>query len=94
MIKYKDNIELFEEKVKLIKSISHPIRLCIVKNLTADGATNVKDMQICLETPQSTISQHLSVLKSAGVIKGKRKGVEVYYSISDEKTKKFIDEIF
>jgi len=94
VIKYKNNFKLFEEKAKLIKAISHPIRLCIVKNLCTEGATNVKDMQLCLDTPQSTISQHLSILKNAGIIQGKRCGLEVFYSISDNKINKIIGEIF
>ena len=94
MIKYKTNLELFEEKSKLIKSIAHPVRLCIVKNLNTEGATNVKNMQSCLDTPQSTISQHLSILKNAGIIKGKRCGLEVFYSISNDKIKNIIEEIF
>ncbi|OQY41591.1 MAG: transcriptional regulator [Fusobacteriia bacterium 4572_74] len=94
MIKYKNNLELFEEKSKLIKSLSHPVRLCIVKNLNTEGSTNVKNMQLCLDTPQSTISQHLSILKNAGIIEGKRCGLEVFYSISNDKIKKIIEEIF
>jgi ArsR family transcriptional regulator len=94
MIKYKNNLELFEEKSKLIKALSHPVRLCIVKNLSTEGSTNVKNMQLCLDTPQSTISQHLSILKNAGIITGNRCGLEVFYSISNNKIKKIVEEIF
>ena len=91
---YKGNPQLFEEKADLIKALAHPVRLCIVKNLMEAGSANVTTMQNCLEAPQSTISQHLAKLKSAKIIRGERKGLEVYYSVSDEKAKEIIKILF
>ena len=91
---YKGNPQLFEERADLIKALAHPVRLCIVKNLIEAGSTNVTTMQNCLEAPQSTISQHLSKLKSAKVIRGERKGLEIYYSVSNEKVKEIIKILF
>jgi len=51
-------------------------------------------MQLCLDIPQSTISQHLSILKNAEIITGNRCGLEVFYSISNNKIKKIVEEIF
>jgi ArsR family transcriptional regulator len=42
-------------------------------------------MQECLGTPQSTVSQHLQKLKSAGIIEGRRNGLEIYYKVSNNK---------
>jgi len=36
-----------------------------------------------LGLPQSTVSQHLGVLKAAGIIKGERRGVKVCYRVID-----------
>ena len=94
MDSYKNNPDLFEEKADIIKGLAHPVRLCITKNLIEKGSSNVTEMQNCLEAPQSTISQHLSKLKAAGIIKGKRNGQEIIYSISDTKIKKIIEELF
>ncbi|WP_028856516.1 ArsR/SmtB family transcription factor [Psychrilyobacter atlanticus] len=94
MLYYKDDPELFENKASVLKALSHPIRLCIVKNLIAAKKANVTQMQHCLEAPQSTISQHLSKLKAEKIIKGERKGLEVYYSISNEKIIKIIEVLF
>ena len=78
----------------LLKALAHPVRLCIVKGLVGNGPCNVSNMHSCLNLPQSTVSQHVSKLKSAGIIKGARKGTEIIYEISDPKIKALIDCIF
>ena len=85
--------EDFEAKAELLKLLAHPVRLCIVKGLMEKGC-NVSKMQECLELPQSTVSQHLKVLKSGGIIKGTRNRLEIKYCISDEKVKELVKFLF
>lgn len=42
-----------------------------------------------LQMPQSTISQHLSKLKATKVVTGTRKGLEIYYEVTDKRTKRY-----
>lgn len=83
----------FEEKAEILKALAHPTRLCIVAGLLDKGKCNVNYMRECLNLPQSTVSQHLQKLKSAGVISGHRNGTEIFYSVKCETTKKIIDAI-
>lgn len=83
-----------EEKAHILKAISHPVRLCIVRGLLNEGESNVTNIQNCLEAPQSTISQHLGKLKAAGIIEGERKGTEIFYKVVNEEAKKIIKAIF
>lgn len=77
--------KILEEKADILKALSHPIRLCIVKNLVDSGGCNVSKMQGCLEMPQSTVSQHLSKLKSLRIIEGQRNGTEIiYYAVDSD----------
>lgn len=85
---------VLEEKAEILKAIAHPGRLCIVRRLLKEGEKNVTEMQNCLDAPQSTVSQHLSRLKAAGIIEGKREGTEIYYSLINEDVKKVIESIF
>ncbi|CAH2212057.1 ArsR/SmtB family transcription factor [Tepidibacter aestuarii] len=94
MENYKTNPELFDEYSELLKALAHPVRLCIVKGLLEAGSSNVSNMQNCLDMPQSTISQHVSKLKSAGIIKGDRNGLEIIYSVSNDKVKNIIKALF
>lgn len=94
MIKIKDLDNVLKElelKAELLKAIAHPVRLCIISNLIKEGATNVTEMKNCLGKPQSTISQHLAKLRSAGIVEGRRNGVEVEYVVVNEDVKKIIE---
>jgi ArsR family transcriptional regulator len=51
-------------------------------------------MQECLEIPQSTVSQHISKLKAAGIICGKRCGTEIEYSVVDEDAVNIVGILF
>ncbi|MBS4538262.1 helix-turn-helix transcriptional regulator [Clostridium sp. D2Q-11] len=88
-----DKIDLFNEKSEVLKALAHPIRLCIVQGLIEEEGRNVTTMQNCLNAPQSTVSQHLSKLKAAGIIEGRRKGTEINYYVVNEDAKKIISSI-
>lgn len=85
-----ENFQRFEAKARLLKALSHPVRLCIARGLLENGACNVTKMHCGLNMPQSTISQHLLKLKEAGIIHGERKGVEIFYSISSDEMRELI----
>nr|WP_204400117.1 metalloregulator ArsR/SmtB family transcription factor [Alkaliphilus hydrothermalis] len=78
----------------MLKALGHPIRLCIVRGLLQKSGCNVSHMQECLDIPQSTISQHLTKLKSAGIIVGDRKGLEIHYSVTNERVQKIVEVLF
>lgn len=80
----------YNEAAEMLKVLAHPVRLCIINGLLGEGACNVSHMQGCLGIPQSTLSQHLQKLRSARLIEGKRNGLEVNYSICDERVRELI----
>jgi DNA-binding transcriptional ArsR family regulator len=83
----------YEEKAEKLKALAHPHRLCIVKGLI-EKKCNVTTIQECLELPQSTVSQHLAKLRAAGIIEGKRSGLEICYEVVDEEIIKMIKSLF
>lgn len=87
---FNENMKHLEENAEILKVLGHPIRLCIVKGLLECKGCNVTKIQDCLEIPQSTISQHLSKLKNAGIIVGQRKGLEITYRVSNPKVEQII----
>lgn len=88
------NYKQFNETAEMLKTLAHPVRLCIIKGLLEKGECNVSHMQSCLGTPQSTISQHLQKLRMAGIIEGRRNGLEVYYQVCDDKVKALIEVLY
>ncbi len=88
-----ENTKKYEGTAEILKALAHPVRLCIVRGLM-DKECNVSHMQECLELPQSTVSQHLGILRAKGIIKGERKGLEVTYTVANEDVKKIIKALF
>ncbi len=79
----------FERLSEVLKALSHPARLHIVAGLLKDEC-NVSQIQRSLGLPQSTISQHLRVLKNGGIIKGRREGTKMCYRVVEERVRKII----
>lgn len=70
----------YEQRSAILRAIAHPARMEIVMRLEADGC-NVSKIQRNLGLPQSTISQHLRVLKNAGIVTSRREGTRVCYTV-------------
>lgn len=68
---------------ELLRALSAPVRIAIVL-LLRDSERCVHELVDALGVAQPLISQHLRVLKSAGVVDGKRHGREVVYRLVDE----------
>ena len=88
-----ENGSKFIQKSELLKALSHPIRLCIVKDLM-EKESNVTNIQDRLDLPQSTVSQHLFKLKAAGIIKGEREGLKISYQVINEEVRKITKILF
>lgn len=87
------NAQHYEENAEFLRTISHPIRLMILKLLIQNKSMNVSSLYEALRLPQSTVSQHLSKLKATKVVVHNRKGLEVFYSIENEKVVALMDVI-
>lgn len=84
--------EVFKLHAKLLKSIAHPRRLEIM-HLLRDQELFVSDIVEMLDLPQANISQHLTILRSSGVVKTKKYGKQIKYKIADKSFLKASDLI-
>jgi ArsR family transcriptional regulator len=75
-----DEIVILQAEV--LKTLAHPRRLEILHRL-ADGPVEVGRLAEDLGLSQPNVSQHLAVLRSAGVVDAERTGREVRYRLSD-----------
>lgn len=87
------DFEALEKKAEMLKVLSHPQRLCIVRGLNKYKC-NVGKIQDTLGLTQSGLSQHLTKLKSAGIIKGIRNGKEICYEVINEDALKIVEIMF
>ncbi|MDN5919470.1 MAG: metalloregulator ArsR/SmtB family transcription factor [Pseudonocardia sp.] len=67
----------------LLRALAAPVRIAIVLQLL-EHARCVHDLVDALGVTQPLISQHLRVLKAAGVVEGERRGREVLYTLVDD----------
>ena len=72
-----------DELATLAKALGHPVRVQIVRSL-ARTAGCVNDLVGQLPLAQSTVSQHLKVLKEAGLIRGTIDGPRTCYCIDPD----------
>lgn len=63
------------------KVLSHPARLAIVEHLAARDTCVCGDLVDALPLAQATVSQHLRVLKAAGIVKGEVDGPRSCYCL-------------
>ena len=68
---------------ELLRALSAPVRIAIVLELR-ESARCVHELVGALGVTQPLISQHLRVLKTAGVVRGARTGREVLYRLADD----------
>ena len=82
-IDYNNDSEFF-------KALGHPVRLKIVHGIINNKGCNVSQMVEKLKLPQSTVSQHLGILRSRGIIVPCKNGVSTCYEISDSRVQAIV----
>ena len=80
----------FDRLAEIFKALSHPIRLQIVFGLVEKKECNVTKMVEKLNMPQPNVSQHINILKNAGIIDGYRKGNQICYRVKDDIAEKIV----
>lgn len=77
---------LLVKKASLVlRALNHKLRQQIIKMLDEKRRMTVTDMYIQLRLEQSVVSQHLAILRRAGVVQTERDGKYIYYVINYER---------
>lgn len=82
--------EIYKLHAEFCKTLSNPIRLEIL-NAIRDEEKTVGEITNSLGIRQSTVSQHLALLRLRGVVATRKEGLNVYYKIIDPKIIKACD---
>lgn len=80
--KVRFNNEKLQYSAILVKALAHPLRLKILEYIDSQGVINVNKIYNTLRIEQSVTSQHLSLLKMAGVVNSRKEGKFVHYDIN------------
>ncbi|MBI4864030.1 MAG: winged helix-turn-helix transcriptional regulator [Candidatus Riflebacteria bacterium] len=70
----------YKSRAQIAKALAHPARLMLVEVLS-QGDRCVCDLTELVGVDQSTVSKHLSILKSAGIVDDLREGAKVFYHL-------------
>ena len=74
-----------EQMAALAWAIAHPARVRIVRLLISRNACVCGEIVDEMPLAQSTVSQHLKILKESGLVQGEVDGAKVCYCINPEK---------
>ena len=74
--------EVYTLQAEVLKTLSNPRRLEII-HLLADGPREVSRLAEEMGISQPNVSQHLALMRAAGVVEAERDGREVRYRLSD-----------
>jgi ArsR family transcriptional regulator len=72
---------LYETRVRVVKAMAHPTRMFIVDELSRGGERCVCDLTAMIGADISTVSKHLSILKTAGILEDNKRGNQVFYRL-------------
>ncbi len=84
--------EVYNLHAEMCKVFSNPIRLEIL-NLLRDKKMSVTELINQSKLSQANISQHLSIMRSKGIVSSERKGKNIYYKLLNPKIIKAFDII-
>jgi len=79
-----EKVDIFEMHADFCKTLSHAKRLMILA-LLSKGEMSVGEISEVIEVPLSNVSQHLSVLKSQNLVRTRKDGQTVHYSLADRR---------
>jgi len=90
------NFDSLRRSVLVLRAINHNLRQEMIALLEESGKLTVTDIYIKLRLEQSVASQHLAILRRAGILNTDREGKFIYYSLNKNRIQEistFIEEL-
>lgn len=75
----------YQQHADLCRVFSNAKRLKLLDVLKRDEECTVSELQYISDIPQSTVSQHLQLMRDQGIVQRRKEGVKSYYAITDER---------
>lgn len=75
---------LYELQSDVCKTLASPKRIEIL-NALKEGERTVSELVDILGVPKANVSQHLAVMRHKGILKSRREGINIYYSVANRK---------
>jgi DNA-binding transcriptional ArsR family regulator len=81
----------------ILRALNHKLRQQLLSLLDEHKKVTVTEIYVKLRLEQSVVSQHLAIMRRAGVVSTKREGKFIYYSVNYNRIKEissFVEQLF
>lgn len=85
-----DNLQVSSE---VLRAIAHPLRMRILEFIDNNSDINVNKIYNTLKLEQSITSQHLRILRDAGLVNTTRDGKYIHYTVNYEKVSHVVSSV-
>jgi len=82
-----------QDAANFLKAIGHEGRLMILCHLTT-GEKSVTELEDLLSARQAAVSQQLTRLRLEGLVKPRREGKAIYYSLMDDRSRQIMEVVY
>ena len=79
------DFQVLRKSVLVLRAVNHKLRQEMIRLINQEGKMTVTDLYVKLRLEQSVASQHLALLRRAGVVYTLRDGKYIYYSIDHDR---------
>lgn len=86
----KVDMTIFRLQAAISKTMANPLRLAILYHLKGNEKT-VNELAELVGASQSNVSQHLAMMRHKDMVKTRKTGTSIYYSVSDPKINQACD---
>lgn len=90
------NYHSIKKAALILRALNHKLRQQIVKYIAEEEKLTVTEIYVKLRLEQSVASQHLAILRVAGIVSTQREGKFIYYTINRKRIKEigtFVDDL-
>ncbi len=87
------NNDKLQQSAEILRALAHPLRMKILEFIDRNEAINVNKIYNTLNLEQSITSQHLRILRLAGLVTTERDGKFIHYSIDYDKMGSSVEAI-
>lgn len=82
LLQNSDLKERLDKAARCLRVMAHPTRLLII-HLLGEGERSVQELEKLVNASQSSVSQHLNLLKDKEILESRRAGQQVFYRLRD-----------
>lgn len=86
-MKHQIDLNLVKKSQMTLRALNHKLRQQILSTIEKGGNISVTEIYVKLRIEQSVASQHLAILRRANIVKTRREGKTIWYSVNFDRIK-------